>query len=218
MLDDHPCTRLGLVHLLEGTGMYRAVVQGAHGGELVAALEGGTEVGLVLLDLQMPVMDGLATLEWLATERAGLPAVALCERGDDLVLVRAYRAQARAVLCKGAPCEQVVAAVQAALQGAVLHTPHSHQLLLDNPLGEDPEDLRRARLVAQIPPRCMDVLRVVVRSDALTYQAAGLELNMGKRTVEDHINKLFGIFGVHSRSALVVSALELQVVRRSGLG
>lgn len=211
--DDHVAIREGLAALLQGTGRYKVVVQGEHGGQLVQALEGGAEVAAAIVDLGMPVMDGYATLEWLRTHRPQVRTVAYTKLVDAAVTVRCYRSGAHGLVPKHAPWEELIAALDTVLSGAIQHSAYSQQVLLDNPDGLTPEERAQARMRGQLTPAQLRVLECMGRADDPTYERIAGELSLSPRTVQRHVADLCLAFGVHSKTAVLRAATRLGLLR-----
>jgi DNA-binding NarL/FixJ family response regulator len=215
LADHHDLMRMGISELLHSTGRYRVTLHARHGGELVQALEAGAEVALAIVDLRMPGMDGYALLDWLKAQRPQVRVLVYTMFADETTVIRSYRAGAHGVLCKEEAAEQLVVALDTLAGGAVYHTDFSQRVLLENPDGLTVEERRRKRLLAQIGPRELEVLQCICRADDPTYEVIAQELGLSRRTVEKHVSALFEVFGVSSKTALVLAALRVGLV---GLG
>jgi two-component system invasion response regulator UvrY len=207
--DDHDLMREGVAARLEGSGRYRVTVHARHGLELVRALEGGAQVALAIVDLGMPVMDGYAVLDWLKEHRPRLRVLVYTLFGDDATVIRSYRGGAHGLLRKEEQADNLLPAVDAVAAGAVYHTEYSQRVLLENPDGLSVEERRRARLLAQMSPRQLEVLRLICRGDNPTYEHIAQEMKLSRRTVERYASELFELFGVNSKTLLVISAIRL---------
>jgi len=218
LLEPHPVIRAALADWLEAHGPYRVGWCGAEADALFAALEQGPGAGearpaLVLVGLRPPAEEGLQVLERLGTAPAGPYAVALAHEPDEGTILRAYRAGARALFCCRFHTRAVLEALPAVLQGVVVHSPESQRLLLENPDGLSPAERRRQRLLRQITGRRLEVLEALVQEPDQTSRSLGERWRISARTVESHIRALLGTFGVRSRTALVVAAIRVGVVR-----
>lgn len=216
LLDAHHVLREALGNWLEANGPYRVVWSGAEAPALLAALDpppGTPRPALVVVGLHPPDEGGLAVLEQLKALPEAPPSVALLHHHHEGLLLRAYRAGARAVCCCQFAPHALLEALPTVLQGMVVHTAESQQLLLDNPDGLTPEERRRQRLLREISPRQLEVLEAVVKDPDLTSTALGRLFRISARTVESHIRELFRTFGVSSRPALIVAAIRVGVVR-----
>lgn len=213
VVDDHPLVRIGLRDVLESGGEYRVVLEAGDGAELLRALHAGAEPALVVVDLQMPVMDGFATLEALRAEFPGLHAVAISFQVDEASVLKAYRAGARALVPKGMGAGELLPILRTVLDGGVHMTELAQRIMLQNPDGLTSLERERARILAELSPRMVEVLRCMARPEDPTYEQIAKELDIGRRTVEAYVSRMFEVFAVRSKTALVVSALRLGVVR-----
>lgn len=213
VVDDHDLMREGVAARLERSGRYRVTLQARNGGELVQALEAGAQVSLAIVDLGMPVMDGYAVLDWLKQHRPQVRTLVYTLFSDAAAVMRSYRGGAHGLLCKEELADKLLPAVDAVASGAVYHTERSQRVLLENPDGLTLEERRRARLLAQIPQSHWGVLEAICRGDDLTYAAMARELKLNRRTVERYASELCDIFGVRTKTALAVSAIQLGLAK-----
>ena len=209
LVDPLPCMRAGLTLYLERSGNYRVVLSVATGEELIAALEGGTAVDLVLMDVRPPSGDGFAVLAWLREQRPDVRAVAYGLPADDGSVVRSFRSGAGAMLSKDMDEALLVLAVDVVQRAAVFHTAHTQQVLLDNPDGLSAEERYKQRLLAQLTKRQLEVLVLLCREDCPSSGQIGKALGISSRTVDDHVEELFEIFEVNKRTKLTRAAQRL---------
>lgn len=210
--DDHDLLRQGVATLLEQSRRYRVTLHARNGQELVQAMEAGAQVPMAIVDLGMPFMDGYAVLDWLKQHRPMVRVLVYSQFADDAAVIRSYRGGARGFLCKSEVADLLLSAMDTMASGAVYHTERSHRLLLDNPDGLTLDERRRARLLAQIPPRQLEVLRIICRGDDPTYEHIAQELRLSRRTVERYAGELCDVFGVNSKTALAIGAIRLGLV------
>ena len=215
LADDHDLMRAGIADLLHRSERYRVTVHARNGQELVQALEAGAQVSIAIVDLSMPVMDGYAVADWLKQHRPLVRVLVYSQFADDAAVIRSYRGGAHGFLCKEEAAEQLVVAMDTLAAGAVYHTDYSQRVLLENPDGLTVEERRRARLLAQIPQSHWGVLEAICRGDDLTYAAMARELKLNRRTVERYASELCDIFGVRTKTALAVSAIQLGLAKPS---
>ncbi|MBL8002667.1 MAG: response regulator transcription factor [Flavobacteriales bacterium] len=213
VVDDATLVRLGCRACLAAEGRYAVVLECADGHELLDALAAGAAPRVVLVDLGLPGPEGRSLLEHLATAHPGLPVVALAAHYTDEAILQAYRQGARALVDKALRHAELPPVLDAVLRGAVWHTPQSQRVLLDNPDGLTAEERQRQRLLAQLTPREREVLLAMCRGDDPTYEAVAQELGVCRRTVETYAGRLFTVFGVRSKPALLLSAVRLRMVR-----
>ncbi len=132
LIDDHPLLRRGLAELFEGSGAFRvvgSVSSGAAGIELARELS----PHLVILDLHMPGIDGLATLEWLKRDLPAVNVVVLTASAAREDVRAALRAGADGYLLKDSEPEALLAAVSACAHGRARLDPALALLLAGSP-------------------------------------------------------------------------------------
>ena len=199
--DDHPVVRAGLATLLAGGGDFEVVGEASDGEEAVA-LAAALRPDVVLMDLRMPVMDGVTAIEELA--KRGVPArvLVLTTYDTDADIVRAVEAGATGYLLKDAPREELFRAIRATAEGKPLLAPSVATKLM-----------ARVRAPAEdaLSDREVEVLRHVARG-ASNKEIAG-QLWISEATVKTHLIHIFGKLGVADRTAAVTAALNRGILR-----
>ncbi|GAA0938532.1 response regulator transcription factor [Actinocorallia libanotica] len=199
--DDHPAMRAGVVALLASDPSITVVGEAGDGREAVELVERHTP-DVALLDLRMPVLDGVA-----ATERiAGRTKVLILTTYDsDTDIERAVEAGAVGYLLKDATREQLVAALHAAARGETVLAPQIARHLVTR---------MRAPAPVSLTPRETEVLRAV--ADGLSNPEIGRRLFIGEATVKTHLLRVFAKLDVSDRTHAVVTALERGLLDRPG--
>jgi DNA-binding NarL/FixJ family response regulator len=198
LVDDHPVVRSGLAGLLGGETDIEVVGEasdGREGVELAAAL--GPDV--VLMDLRMPVMDGVEATAAIVASR-GPRVLVLTTYDTDADILRAVEAGATGYLLKDTPRDALVDAVRAASRGeTVLAPPLAAKLM------------RQVRSNDQLTAREVEVLALVSRG--MSNGDIAKELFIGEATVKTHLLHVFDKLGVSDRTAAVTTAMRLGVLR-----
>jgi DNA-binding NarL/FixJ family response regulator len=198
LVDDHPVVRSGLAGLLGGEPDIDVVGEASDGREGVGrAAELAPDV--VLMDLRMPVMDGVeATALIVAT--GGPRVLVLTTYDTDADILRAVEAGATGYLLKDTPRDELVEAVRAASRGeTVLAPPLAAKLM------------RQVRSNDQLTAREVEVLSLVSRG--MSNGDIAKELFIGEATVKTHLLHVFDKLGVSDRTAAVTTAMRLGVLR-----
>ncbi|WP_125773535.1 response regulator [Antribacter gilvus] len=199
VVDDHPVVRSGLVGMLSVEPDLDVVGEAANGAEAVT-LAAELAPDVVLMDLRMPVLDGVAaTAAILAGDRTrGVrPRVVVLTTYDtDGDILRAVEAGATGYLLKDTPRADLVAGVQAAARGETVLAPSVATRLVST-----------VRTVAERPTaRETQVLTLVARG--LSNVEVGRELYIAEATVKTHLIRAFAKLGVTDRTAAVTVARE----------
>lgn len=204
--DDHPIVRSGLVGLLADEPGFEVVAEAADGDEAVR-LAAETQPDVILMDLRMPVVDGVAATARIVNARAGAertggagPRVLILTtyESDDQILA-AIEAGASGYLLKAAPREEIVAGIRSVAAGQSALSPAVAVRLV--------ERMRQPEASASaLTPRETGVLRLVAAG--LGNKQIAAQLGIGESTVKTHLLRVYDKLGVDSRTRAVTLALE----------
>lgn len=201
LADDHTVMRAGLVALLSSEPTVEIVGEAGDGRDAVRIVE-RLRPDVALLDLRMPVLDGVgATLEIVAGE-APTRVLILTTYDTDADIERGVEAGATGYLLKDATREQLVEAIHSASRGETVLAPRVAQRLVAR--------MRRPVPVA-LTARESEVLRAV--ADGLSNVEIGRRLFIGEATVKTHLLRIFAKLDVNDRTRAVVVALDAGLLR-----
>jgi DNA-binding NarL/FixJ family response regulator len=199
VVDDHAMVRKGLVQLLSAVDGLEVVGEAANGREALAQAE-TLAPDVVLMDLQMPVMDGVSATREL-TALGGAQVLVLTSFSDTDRIVDALDAGAVGYMLKDAEPDDLVEAVRSVARGdSPLHPRVARQLLT-----------ARARRPAAVPltAREREVLELV--RDGLANKQIARRLGISERTVKAHLTSVFSTIGVADRTAAALWAERHQL-------
>lgn len=209
LVDDDPMVRTGLNFILKGEDGINVAWQAGDGAEALTKLR-DRPVDVVLLDVRMPGLDGLATLEELRGWQTRPRVIVLTTFNTDDYVVRALKLGADAFLLKDADPARLVEAIQRVAAGENVLAPDVTRTLItvatDAPAAGDPS--ARA-LVAALTEREREV--AVLMTQGLTNNQIGTRLHLSLASVKSHLTSLFVKLGVDNR----VSAA--MIIRDAGL-
>ena len=196
IVDDHPVVRDGLRGMLGGQPDLIVVGEAGDGREALAAVA-QHEPDVVLMDLRMPVLDGVGAITRLAAMHPDVRVLVLTTYEEDQDIVRAVEAGATGYLLKDVPRDELFRAVRTAARGEPVLAPRVAARLMG-----------RLRAAAVEPPteRELEVLALVARG--LTNRAIARQLHISEATVKTHLVHLFAKLDVDDRTAAVTAALE----------
>lgn len=195
VVDDHPVVRNGLAGMLSSQPDFVVVGEASDGREAVDAVA-SQRPDLVLMDLRMPGMDGLAAIRAIR-ERPDPPAILVLTTYDsDTDIVRAIEAGAAGYLLKDAPPSELHAAVRSAAAGGSPLSPSVAARLVERV--RDPSEPLTARE--------LDALRLVARG--LSNREIARDLRISEATVKTHLLHAFEKLGVGDRTSAVTRAIE----------
>jgi DNA-binding NarL/FixJ family response regulator len=201
VVDDHPVVRTGLRGMLAADPAIEVIGEAGSGEEALALVE-RDRPDVILMDLRMPGMDGVAATTRIA---AGYPAVrvlVVTTYDTDTDILRAVEAGATGYLLKDTPRDQLTAAVHAASRGETVLAP---------PVAAKLVTRMRAPAAENLTAREIEVLGAV--SEGLTNAEIGRRLFIGEATVKTHLLRVFTKLDVDDRTAAVTVAMQRGILR-----
>jgi DNA-binding NarL/FixJ family response regulator len=188
LVDDHAMIRAGLQQLIEGTDDIEVVATAADG---AVALEVVREhrPDVVLMDLQMPGVDGVSATRAIMAEGLGTDVLVLTSYSDGERIVAALEAGAVGYLLKDAEPEDVLQGIRAVSRGESPIHPRAARQLLGIRMGGPP---------VQLTTRETEVLRLV--KAGLANKQIARRLSISERTVKAHLTSAFARIGVQDRT------------------
>ena len=210
--DDQELVRTGFRVILEAEGDIEVVAEADNGREAVrqAAL---AKPEVVLMDIQMPELDGLAATEQVLRQPNPPTVVVLTTFDLNEYVYRALHAGAAGFLLKDAPSSRLIAAVRAAATGDSLIEPSITRRLVER-FAQPPTATGVPPRLARLTERELDVLRLIARG--LSNAEIAAEMVVAETTVKTHVARVLTKLGVRDRVQAVVVAYETGFVSRSG--
>ena len=209
LADDQDLVRSGLRALLQARGV-EVLAEAEHGrAALAAAREYRPDV--VVMDIRMPVMDGIAATREIVA--AGLPARVLVLTTYDLdeYVYEALRAGAGGFMLKSSPPDRLVDAIEVVAAGEALLAPSLTKRLIAEHVRRPPPGSGVPAALRDLTDREREVLVLVARGLANDEIAAELVVSLA--TVKTHVNRILQKLGLRSRAQAVVTAYESGLVR-----
>ena len=213
LVDDHAMVRRGLRGFLELFDDLDVVAEARDGEEAVAAVAASSP-DVVIMDLVLPVLDGVAATARIKAEHPTVEVIALTAFAEEERVTAAIEAGASGFLLKTADADDVAGAIRAA---------HAGEMYLDPAIAAIVA--RRARASAAVPaaasgvaltPRELQVLALVARGDP--NRAIGERLGITERTARTHVSNILAKLGLASRTQAALYAVERGLDRSGGTG
>ena len=204
LVDDHPVVRAGIEGILNSQPDIEVVGEASDGMEALH-LNRALQPDVILMDLQMPAMDGVTAIKAIR-EQANPPYILVLTTYDtDADIVQAIQAGATGYLLKDTPREDIFAAVRQVAKGESVLTPVVASRLMAR---------MRAPAEEQLSERELEVLALVAQGHS--NQDIARQLHISKATVKTHLIHIYGKLGVSDRTAAVTTALEKGILRLKG--
>jgi DNA-binding NarL/FixJ family response regulator len=208
VVDDQRLVRAGFRVILDAEPDITVVAEAADG---LAAIDVVRQHApdVVLMDIQMPRMDGLqATRELLASSASKI--VILTTFGADEYVYEALRLGASGFLLKDAPPEQLISAVHCAVRGDALIDPSLTKRLIDAFIAQQPAQQKISPELEQLTPREREVLVLLARG--LSNAEIANHLVVEETTAKTHVARVLMKLGVRDRVQAVIRAYETRLV------
>lgn len=204
IVDDHPVVRAGIEGMLASQPDLEIVGQAADGAGAVA-LCADLHPAVVLMDLRMAGMDGVAATRAIKSRFPAIQVLVLTTYDSDADILRAIEAGATGYLLKDTPREQLFQAIRAAARGEAALAPTVAARLMTR---------MRAPAEEALSAREIEVLAQVARG--ASNRQVGRELHISEATVKTHLIHIFDKLGVADRTAAVTAALERGILVLEG--
>jgi DNA-binding NarL/FixJ family response regulator len=201
--DDHPLFRGAMREAVNGLFDRIDVLEAGTFEEVVARLEGGGEVDLILLDLQMPGVRGFSGLMYLRAQYPSSPVAVVSANDDPAVIRRCIAFGAAGFLPKTLGIEALRGAIARVLAGE-MWTPPDVELAGD----ADADSAAVIRRLATLTPQQVRVLMML--STGLLNKQIAYELGVSEATVKAHVSAILQKLGVESRTQAVIAAGKIE--------
>jgi DNA-binding NarL/FixJ family response regulator len=198
--DDQASVREGLVLLLGGLPGIE-VVGAAADGEQALALVAEHKPDAILLDLHMPVLDGIGATRRLTAEHPEVAIVVLTTFADDRTVLDALHAGARSYLTKDADHTEIAKALQAAAGWLTVFDPRVHATLLAATAANAKPEPGAAPPPDGLTEREAEILGLIARG--MTNPEIAAELFLSNHTIKTHISRIFAKTGSRDRAAAI---------------
>jgi DNA-binding NarL/FixJ family response regulator len=199
--DDHPIFRAGLQGLLSAQEDFQVVGEAANGKEAVAVVRHASP-DVLLVDLQMPELDGVSAIREIRGIAPETRILVLTTYDSDGDILRAVEAGATGYLLKDTPREELFKAIRATAQGDSVLSPSVASKLIGR---------ARGPVERSLSAREIEVLTLVARG--VSNKIIGKDLRISEATVKTHLLHIFAKLGVDDRTAAVTAAIEKGVLR-----
>ena len=198
--DDHLIVREGLRLILETTDRIEIVGEASDGAECLS-LVSALKPDVILMDLQMPRMDGITAITHLRRDHPEIAIVILTTFNEDDLMLRGLQAGARGYLLKDTSRENLLATIQAAARGETLLKPE----ILARVLSARPATAA-STTDSLLTGRELEVLQAAARGER--NKEIAYKLGITERTVKAHLASIYQKFSVDSRAAAVAVAAQ----------
>lgn len=200
IVDDHPVVRDGLKGMLAAQFGFEVVGEASNGQQGVEQAE-LLKPHVILMDLRMPVMDGVEAINRIRARQSGAHVLVLTTFDSDADILRAIEAGATGYILKDAPREELYRAIRATAAGQSYLSPSVASRLMGQ---------LRAPAGESLSPREVDVLLWVARG--ASNKEIAKHLHLSEATVKSHLLHIFAKLGVNDRTQAVTLAVQKGII------
>jgi len=208
--DDQELVRTGFRVILE-TEADITVVAEASDGEQAARLTAEHAPDVVVMDVRMPVCNGLEATRRITTSKSAARVLILTTFDLDEYVFEALRAGASGFLLKDAGADELVHAVRVIAAGDALLAPSITRRLIEDYARRSPAAAKPSTALESLTPREVEVLRLIARG--MSNADIAQQLVVSDATVKTHVARIFAKLDLHDRAQAVVFAYETGVVQ-----
>jgi NarL family two-component system response regulator LiaR len=206
IVDDHSVVRQGLIMFLSLDTELQVVGEAANGRQALEKVE-DLSPDVVLMDLLMPVMDGITATKAIRHDYPDTEVIALTSVLEDSLVIDAIRAGAIGYLLKDTEADDLHKAIKAANEGQVQLSPQAAEKLM--------REIRAPESPEKLTERELDVLHLIAQGKA--NKEIALKLHIGETTVKSHVSNILTKFGVQSRTQAAILAIQMGLVAKDEL-
>ena len=209
LIDDHVLLRNGLANLIETLGDYKVLFQADNGKQFVETVQNGTVPNIVLIDINMPIMDGYETAIWIRENKLKIINLALSMYDDENSIIKMFKAGAKGYILKDCDPSELKTALEALVTKGFYYNEMITGKLIHTINTLDEKEIQ-SKMLAKLNDREITFLKLVCSE--YTYKEIAEKMFVGSRTVDGYRDALFEKLEVKSRVGLVMFAIKNGVI------
>jgi len=206
LLDDHVIIRNGLKELIEKLGPFQISNQFDNGEELLAFFPQKPEPDLIILDINMPLMNGDEVIEKLNAKGIHTPVLVLTVSDNDETVIKLFRLGVRGYLRKNCDASELKNALDEIFRSGYYHNDFLAFSLRTNMNTEKKNE--KEIILEQLSAREREFLKLVCHEKEYTYEQIADLMNVQHRTVDGYRESIFDKFGIKSKTGLVLFVMR----------
>lgn len=207
LVDDHVLLRNGLAALVKNIG-HQVVIEANDGKDFISKLQDGPHPEVVLMDINMPVMDGYETAAYMKQHFPDIKVLALSMYDDEAAIIRMLKNGARGYILKDSDTPELKSAIEAVLTKGFYYTEMITGKLLHTINSSDEEGTTRK--VLNLNEREMEFLKL--SCSEMTYKEIADKMHLSPRTIDGYRDSLFDKLKIKTRVGLAIYAIKHGIV------
>ncbi|MFM2315102.1 MAG: hypothetical protein RLZZ04_4378 [Cyanobacteriota bacterium] len=215
LVDDQTIIRQGLRSLLESQSDFQIVGEADNGKSAIALVaqlyDTSEQPDLILMDVRMPVMDGVAAIKKLAEQFSSIPVLVLSTFDDDEYITQAMQFGAKGYLLKDTDIEEIAAAIRATIKGYTQLGPGLFQKFLTTSAQHHyPLSQELATSLQALSPREKEVLSLIAQG--ANNKEIAQKLYISERTVKAHVTSILSQLNLRDRTQAAILATQYRLL------
>jgi len=204
IVDDHLLFSQSLELLIKSFGDYEVIERFENGKAFIDYLEenNATEIDLILLDVNMPVLDGLSSMKWLKDNRPDLKVIALSVNDDEEIIIKMITNGAKGYLLKDTSPEIFKEAIECVVEKGFYFTELVSGMLINKVNSDNKKICLKEKEIVFIKHACTE----------MTYKEIASEMCLSPKTIDGYRESLFDKLEIKTRIGLVLYAIKHKIV------
>lgn len=198
--------------LIDTLPNYSVTMQASDGQEFLNKLKFLQVPDIAIIDVHMPVLDGVETINALIREYPNVKSLALTFDGSNQTLIRCIKAGAKGFLLKNTGRDRLLEALNMISSGEVFQDPRPIETESGSLFQPGLKDLERKALLGSMSERELEFMRHVCSDNEHTYAQIAKKMNVHRRTVDNYRISLFNKFSIKSKAGLVLLGVRCGLV------
>ncbi|HDR4765688.1 TPA: response regulator [Bacillus thuringiensis] len=206
IVDDHFVVREGLKLIIETSDSFQIIGEAANGEEALSFIE-KKKPDVILMDLNMPKMSGLETIEALNKKQNHTPIIILTTYNEDELMLKGIELGAKGYLLKDTDRENLFRTLEAAIRGEILLQPNIMEKIVNYKRKEVYDDKVEENNLTE---KELFVLKAIARGNK--NKEIAFDMGIAERTVKAYLTNIYNKLGVNSRSEAVAVSIERKLI------
>jgi DNA-binding NarL/FixJ family response regulator len=209
LVDDHVLLRNGLASLVQSLG-FEVLFEAVNGEDCIKKIQAGFLPQVILMDINMPVMDGFETTQWIKQHHPEIKVLALTMVDDEKAVIRILKNGAKGYLLKECSAADLKNAIQTVNEKGFYYSEMVTGRLVHSITGDEETD-KRNNHAPHLTEKEIEFLKLACSE--LTYKEIADKMKLSPRTVDTYRDHLFHKLDLKTRTGLAIYAIKYGVVK-----
>jgi DNA-binding NarL/FixJ family response regulator len=214
IIDDHTLFRQGLKELLlryDHDNKYEVMFEASNGKEMIRQINTGNKPSIILMDINMPEMDGFASVEWLREHHPSIMVAVMSMRSDSESVIKMLKLGVKGYLLKTSDITDLKHALDVLNEKGFFHSEFLSSHLVHLLSDEQEQMSEKQKVLSQLSDNELQFLKMACSE--MTYAEIAKKMKLSPKTIDSYRDSLFRKLGVMTRTGLVITAIKLGVVK-----